>query len=180
MFVFNGGLTLEQIRKLENDEFFIYDKIPEDEVVIKRKNTFDYIPDYLRGEPIEKIKRYVSEDCFANQYIFLSRYILNAGSFCRNSTKKNYIVVFDINEDILNQYIGVGKYVEYLIEYRLPRKFITSDNIKEILYYEPIDYSTLEKARIRYADSFAPTNDADTEARRLIMEKRLVFNEYKW
>ena len=26
MFVFNGGLTLEQIRKLENDEFFIYDK----------------------------------------------------------------------------------------------------------------------------------------------------------
>lgn len=29
MFVFNGGLTLEQIRKLENDEFFIYDKIPE-------------------------------------------------------------------------------------------------------------------------------------------------------
>ena len=176
MFVFNGGLTLEQIRKLENDEFFIYDKIPEEEVVIKRKNT----PDYLSGEPIEKIRKYVSEDCFANQYIFLSRYILNAGSFCRNSTKKNYIVVFDIDEDILNQYIGVGKYVEYLIEYRLPRKFITSDNIKEILYYEPIDYSTLEKARIRYADSFAPTNDADTEARRLIMEKRLVFNEYKW
>lgn len=180
MFVFNGGLTLEQIRKLENDEFFIYDKIPEDEVVIKRKNTFDYIPDYLRGEPIEKIRKYVSKDCFANQYIFLSRYILNAGSFCRNSTKKNYIVIFDIDEDILNQYIGVGKYVEYLIEYRLTRKFITSDNIKEILYYEPIDYSTLEKARIRYADSFAPTNDADTEARRLIMEKRLVFNEYKW
>ena len=40
MFVFNGGLTLEQIRKLENDEFFIYDKIPEDEVVIKRKKYF--------------------------------------------------------------------------------------------------------------------------------------------
>ena len=73
MFVFNGGLTLEQIRKLENDEFFIYDKIPEEKVVIKRKNTFDYIPDYLRGEPIEQIRKYVSEDCFANQYIFLSK-----------------------------------------------------------------------------------------------------------
>ena len=89
-------------------------------------------------------------------------------------------MVFDIDEDILNQYIGVGKYLEYLIEYRLPRKFITSDKIKEILYYEPIDYSTLEEARTRYADSFVPTNDADAEARRLIMQKRLVFNEYKW
>ena len=57
MYVFNGGLTLDQIRKLENDEFFIYDKIPEEEVVIKRKNTFDYIPNYLLSEPIEKIRK---------------------------------------------------------------------------------------------------------------------------
>ena len=180
MFVFNGGLTLEQVKKLENDEFYIYEKVPEENVVIKQKNTFDYIPEYLYSETIEEIRKFISEDCYRNQYIFLSRFILNAGYFCRNSTKQNYIVVFDIDEEILNQYIGVGKYGEYLIEYRLPRILITSENIKEILYYEPIDYSTLKEARLKYIDSFAPTKEADEEARAIIKKKKLVFNEYKW
>lgn len=180
MFVFNGGLTLEQVKKLENDEFYIYEKVPEKDVIIPRKNTFDYIPEYLYSEPIEEIRKFVSEDCYKNQYIFLSKFILNAGYFCRNSTKQNYIIVFDIDEEILNQYVGVGKYVEYLIEFRLPRAFITSENIKEILYYEPIDYSTLAEARLKYAASFSPTKEADQEAHELIKEKKLVFNEDKW
>ena len=83
-------------------------------------------------------------------------------------------------DEILNQYVGVGKYVEYLIEYRLPRAFITSENIKEILYYEPIEYSTLAEARLKYAASFSPTKEADQEAHALIKEKKLVFNEDKW
>lgn len=57
MFVFNGGFTLEQIKKLENDEFYIYEKVPEKDVIIPRKNTFDYIPEYLYSEPIEEIRK---------------------------------------------------------------------------------------------------------------------------
>lgn len=94
MFVFNGGLTLELVKKLENDEFYIYEKVPEKDVIIPRKNTFDYIPEYL--------------------------------------------------------------------------------------YSEPIDYSTLAEARLKYASSFTPTKEADQEAHALIKEKKLVFNEDKW
>ena len=62
----------------------------------------------------------------------------------------------------------------------VPRAFITSENIKEVLYYEPIDYSTLAEARLKYASSFTPTKEADQEAYALIKEKKLVFNEDKW
>ena len=86
---------------------------------------------------------------------------------------QNKIVFYDIDEEILKQYVGVGKYVEYLIEYRLPRAFITSENIKEILYYEPIDYSTLAEARLKYATSFTPTKEADQKAYALIKEKKV-------
>ena len=86
--VFNGGLTIEQVEKLKNNFLIIYDKISYKEACVSRKNTFDYAPKELYSAPLHIFKRYISEDCYFNQYIFLARYLSATFEFCNNSRKK--------------------------------------------------------------------------------------------
>lgn len=88
LIVFNGGLTIEQVKKLKDDISIIYDRVPYKEAYAHRKNTFDYVPEELRGAPIEKFKQYISDDCFLKQYIFFAKYLKATLEFCNNSRKK--------------------------------------------------------------------------------------------
>ena len=118
---------------------------------------------------------------FSKQYIFLARYLSSVFSFCVNCEKKNYIMVCDIEEEILNQYIGVGNYGDYRIEYRLPRVYITPDKIKEFLYFEPYTESQMLEFRKKYESYYMSDVSEDLTAKKLMLDKKLVFNgERKW
>ena len=181
MIVFNGGLTIEQVRKFEKEEYVIYDKVPYPKVYASRNNTFDYVPKELYSAPIEKFKKYIAEDVYKQQYVFFARYLKTAMEFCNNIKKKNYIMVCDIDDAILNQYIGVGNYDDYRIEYRLPRKFIDLDKIIEFLYFEPYDEIQIAEFRKKYSDYMTIPTREDEEAKRLMLKKNLTFNgERNW
>ena len=70
MIVFNGGLTIEQVRKFEKEEPVIYDKVPYPKAYASRENTFDYVPKELYSAPIEEFKKYIAEDVYKQQYVF--------------------------------------------------------------------------------------------------------------
>lgn len=181
MLVFNGGLTIEQVEKLKNGYNIIYDKVPYKRAYATSKNTFEYVPKELYGAPMHIFRRYISEDCYSKQYIFLARYLSSTFEFCINREKKNYIMVCDIKEEILNQYIGVGNYGDYRIEYRLPRVYITPDEIKEFLYFEPYTESQMLEFRKKYESYYMPDVSEDLTAKKLMLDKKLVFNsERKW
>lgn len=179
MLVFNGGLTIEQVKKLQNDSPIIYDKILAQYACAKGKNTFDYVPKELYGAPLHIFRRYISEECYSNQYIFLARYLSATFEFCNNSRKKTYIMVCDIDENILNNYIGVGNYCDgdYRIEYRLPRRFITSEMIKEFLFFEPCDEKQMAEFHEKYKDYYSVKPEEKENAKKLIYQKKLQFNE---
>lgn len=181
MLVFNGGLTIEQVRKLENGEPIIYDRVPYDRACIKPKNTFDYIPKELYNAPAEVFRKYIADDVYQQQYIFLAKYLKTSLQFCYNREKRNYIMVCNIDEEILNNYIGVGNYDDYRIEYRLPRRFITPDKIGEFLFFEPYDDEQILEFRKKYNDYLDINPEEDALAKRLILEKKLEFNgERNW
>lgn len=180
MIVFNGGLTIEQVKKLKDDISIIYDRIPYKEAYAHRKNTFDYVPEELRSAPIEKFKQYISDDCFLKQYIFFAKYLKATLEFCNNSCKKNYIMICDIEEDVLNQYVGVGNYDDYRIEYRLPRKFVTSKNIVDFLYFEPYDDQQMANFKKKYADLYEIPPEEDKKAKTLILEKNYNLMEIEF
>lgn len=73
MIVFNGGLTIEQVRKFEKEAFFIYDRVPYLNAHASRKNTFDYVPRELYSAPIEEFKKYIAEEIL-NKYIGVGNY----------------------------------------------------------------------------------------------------------
>ena len=73
MIVFNGGLTIEQVRKFEKEDFFIYDRVPYLNAHASRKNTFDYVPRELYSAPIEEFKKYIAEEIL-NKYIGVGNY----------------------------------------------------------------------------------------------------------
>ena len=176
MLVFNGGLTIEQVEKLKNGYAIIYDKVPYKRAYATSKNTFEYVPKELYGAPMHIFRRYISEDCYSKQYIFLARYLSSTFEFCINREKKNYIMVCDIEEEIINKYIGVGKYRDYRIEYRLPRVYITPDKIKEFLYFEPYTESQMAEFRERYKEYYADGIEEEMYAKKLILERKLEFN----
>lgn len=181
MIVFNGGLTIDQVEKLKRGEFVIYDKVPPKLAGVKRKNTFDYAPKELYSAPIHVFKRYVSEDCYRKQYMFFARALGTSLDFCVNCQKRNYIIVCDISEEILKDYIGVGNYDDYRIEYRLPRIFVTPNSIKDVLFFEPYDEKQLIEIKRKYKDYFYVDPAEDKKAKQLIRERNLEFNgERKW
>ena len=90
MIVFNGGLTIEQVNKLKNGEYVIYDKIPYKRARAAEENTFDYVPKEMYSMPLHIFRRYIAEDVFSKQYIFLAKYLYTTFEFCNNSQKKNY------------------------------------------------------------------------------------------
>ena len=179
MLVFHGGFTLEQVKKLKNNDYYIYEKIPYEFAYANRENTFDYIPKELYGKELEEQQKYVSENEYINQYIFLARSLEASLDYCSNSRKRNYVVIFDIEEEILNQYIGVGKYERYRIEYKLPRKFIMPENIIDVLFFEPYDTEQMDEFERKYQNYYWIKLDEDENARKLILEKNLQFNTSK-
>lgn len=182
MLVFNGGLTIDQVEKLKNGDQIIYDKVPTKFAHAQRNNTFDYVPKELYDAPVHVFKRYISEDCYYKQYIFLAKYLYATFQFCRNSQKKNYIMVCDIDEKILNQFVGVGDYLDgdYRIEYRLPRKFITPDMIKEFLFFEPYDDIQMKDFYEKYKDFYYIDNNEKEVAHEFVLQKKLKFNRDKF
>lgn len=182
MLVFNGGLTIEQVEKLKNGYPIIYDKVPYKQAFANRNNTFNYVPDELINSPLHVFRKYISEDCYHNQYIFLARYLYAVLEFCNNSDKKNYIMVCDIDENILNNYIGVGNYLDgdYRIEYRLPRNFITPDTIKEFFFFEPFDRSQMNNFYEKYKEYYYVDDNESYKANKLILQKKLKFNSEKF
>ena len=180
MLVFSGGFTSEQVEKLKCGDHYIYDKVPIKYSQAVAKNTFDYVPKELYGMPLHIFKRYIAEDVYIKQYIFFARYLSASLEFCINCEKKNYIMVCDIDEKILDNYIGVGKYAtDYRREYRLPRSFVTSDNIVEFLYFEPYDKSQILEFKEKYKEHYNISSDEDRKAKQLMLERNLKFNEYK-
>lgn len=177
MIVFHGGFTKEQVEKLKNNEPIIYEKIPYKEARAGGENTFDYVPKELYDAPLHIFKRYISENCFYQQYIFLAKYLQAVLEFCHNTDEENYIMVCNIDENILNQYIGVGNYIDYRIEYRLPRRFINSDNIIEFLYFEPYNRDQMKLFEEKYPSLYYIDKKEDENAKKLIRQKKLQFNK---
>lgn len=181
MLVFHGGFTIEQVEKLKNGDSIIYDKVPYERAYAPAKNTFDYVPIELYKAPIEEFRKYISEDCYINQYIFFARYLYATFDRCINCQKRNYIIVCDIDENILNPYIGVGDYCDedYRIEYRLPRRFITSEMIKDVLFFEPYDEMQMREFHEKYKEHYAVPKEEREIARKIIRQKGLKFNRDK-
>lgn len=80
-------------------------------------------------------------------------------------------MVCNIDENILNQYIGVGNYIDYRIEYRLPRRFINSDNIIEFLYFEPYNRDQMKLFEEKYTSLYYIDKKEDENAKKLIRQK---------
>lgn len=178
MFVFHGGFTLEQVEKIKNDEFIIFDKIPYQQIFIPNKNTFDYYPSDIAFSDYRSMLKYVSDDIYQNQYIFFFKYLRNALDFCVNSDKKNYILVADIDEDILDNYIGIGRYTDNQIEYRVPRCILSKDNIIDFLYFEPFVTEQAMTFKTQFGEAYYNPKE-DEEANEVLKVKKLTFNEYK-
>ena len=113
--------------------------------------------------------------------MFFARALITSLDFCVNCQKRNYIIVCDIAEEILKNYIGVGKYIDYRIEYRLPRVYVTPDTIKDVLYFEPYDEEQLLEIEQKYKDYFYVDSAEDQKTKQLIRERNLEFNgERNW
>lgn len=182
MLLFSGGFAEKQMKILLNGGDVIFDKIPYDRAGCKFNNTFDYIPRSMENIPIDDFRKYVSDDCYKNQYIFLTKYLIGAMEFCQNSFAKNYILVCDVDLKIIEPYIGVGNYKDgdYRIEYRLPRRLIKVSDIIEFLYYEPYDTEQVKEFKKKYANNFYVPSSERENAHNLIKRKKLVFNRDKF
>jgi len=176
MLVFHGGLTIEQVDKMKNGISVIYDKIPYKRACAGSENTFNYVPKELYSAPLHIFKRYISENVYSKQYIFFAKYLKASLGFCVNGEKKNYIMVCEIPEEILDSYIGVGNYDDYRIEYRVPREVITPDRIKEFLFFKPYDREQMMELRQKYPEHYDIPKYEDEMARNLMKIKRLEFN----
>lgn len=182
MITFHCGFNKEQVEKLQNNEKIIFPKIPVDNIYVPRKNTFDYIPRYMYEDDSIKareIKEYISKDMYNSQYIFLSKYLELVLSFCNNTKKRNYIMACDIDEEILKRYSGIGGYDKLMIEYRLPRMYIKSDNILDFIYFEPFDDETMSLLLSKYEDNIYISSEEEEKAEKLMQENNLVFNYEK-
>lgn len=130
-------------------------KFSPENVRILGKNTFEYAPNELFLKSEEELREFISNDTYKNQYIFFATKLPWTFEFCNNTLVKNYILVCDIDENILNQYIGVGRYHgNYRIEFRLPRRYINTNNIIDILYFEPFDDNQIDIFSKNYNDYF--------------------------
>jgi len=182
MLLFSGGLTKDQTEILLSGKEILFDRVPYERAGCNNNNTFDYVPIEYKDMSISNFKKYVSLDCYKNQYIFLAKYLYASLGFCINSQLKNYILVCDIDKEKIEQYIGVGDYKDedYRIEYRVPRKIIDVSNIVEFLYFEPWDHEQMKELYEKYKENFYIPKTEYEDACNLIKQKKLVFNRDKF
>lgn len=178
MLVFHGGLSIEQVKLLQENKYTIFKKIPIDQMIIPQKNTFDYFDSSRIFQSRDEYWESIIDDIYQNQYIFFFKYLKNSLGFCHNSSKRNYILAANIDEEILNDFIGCGRYIDNQVEYRVPRRYVTPDTIKDFLFYEPYDDEQEQKLREKYPDNYC-SQDEDREANKIMRIKKLEFNEYK-
>lgn len=178
MLVFHGGLSIEQVQLLQQNKYVIFKMIPRDKIFIPHKNTFDYYDCNRNYESKNDYWNYIRDDIYYNQYLFFFKYLKNALNFCHNSSKRNYILVADLDENILNDYIGCGRYIDNQVEYRVPRRFLTLDTIKDFLFYEPYDVQQTLNFSNRYPINFYSSTENE-EANQIMKQKQLKFNKYK-
>ena len=182
MLLFSGGFTKKQVNILKSGDKLLYNKVPYEIACAKGNNTFNYVPKHLENLPLEKFREYVSEDCYKNQYIFFAKYLKASLEFCINREKKNYILVCDLDNELIESYVGVGDYKDgdYRIEYRIPAEVIKPQSIIDVLYYEPYDLDQENKMYNKYINNFFVPNNETEKAKELIKRKKLVFNRDKW
>ena len=177
MLTFHGGFSVSEVLKLKQDDQIIFPKIDIDSVFVPRVNTFDYYPRDMIFNDVDEKWKYISDDMFINQYIFLFKYLYNAYDFCL--PYRNYILVADLEEELLNEYIGVGDYFNSKrIEYRVPRKFIKKENIIDFLYFDKWDIDQLKIYQERFKESYYSLNETEM-ANELMLKRSLSFNERK-
>lgn len=178
MLVFHGGLTSEQVQLLYENRFVIFKMVPKGELSIPDKNTFDYYDANMNFTSQKEFWNTVRYDIYYNQYFYFFKYLKNALEFCHNSSKQNYILVADIDEDILNRYIGCGRYIGNQIEYRVPRKYVKLDTIHDILYFESYNEKQVMELKNKYPNHFSSESENQV-AEEIMKQKQLTFNEYK-
>lgn len=178
MLVFHGGLSIEQVKLLKENRYVIFEKIPKKKLFIPDKNTFDYFNPNRIFQSRDEFWESIRNDIYFNQYLFFFKYLKHALEFCHNSSKRNYILVVNIDDKILNDYIGCGRYIENQIEYRVPRSFITPEAIKDFLFFEPFDDEQMKQLKEKYPNNFFSKNES-SEVSQIMYQKKLIFNEDK-
>lgn len=169
MLVFHGGFTKEQVFKLKNNCYELYRKTPYEFFRIKQSNTFQYYN--IESKNKKEIINNIIEENYINQWIHCFKYLNNALDFCEENY--NYIVVFEIQDDILEKFVGVGnyKYEGYKIEYRIPRSEISSDNIVDIIKFESFDKEKIKILKNLYHDQFLLYNEHE-EAKKILKKTK--------
>lgn len=153
MLVFHGGFSKEQINKLKNNEYVLYRKSSYGLFRIKQKNTFQYYTIDEKSKYKDIIKNIIEQN-YENQWIHCFKYLENALYYCEENY--NYVVVFDLKEEILEKYIGVcdTKYEGYKIEYRIPRKEINNTNIIDIFKINYFENDIINKLKEKYQENY--------------------------
>lgn len=173
MIVFHGGFSKQQIDKLRNNEFVIYPRSNYETFRINQNNTFKYSTLEKHKKKKELINNIIDEN-YLNQWIHCFKYLYNTLDFCYTN---NFIVVFDIDEYILEKYIGVGnyKFEGYKIEYRIPRKEINNSNIIDIIPFKSYDLKYINDLKQNYSDNFYSLNE-HFEANKILKKTNQKFN----
>lgn len=152
MLIFHGGFTKEQVSKLRMNSYVLYKKSDYDLFRINQKNTFTYYTIDAKSKKKELINNIIEQN-YINQWIHCFKYLNNALYFCDENY--NYVVVFDIPDDTLEKYIGVGdyKYDGYKIEYRIPRSEINSENIVDVIEVNNLNKILIKYLKEKYSDN---------------------------
>ena len=66
-----------------------------------------------------------------------------------------------------------------MIEYRLPRIYIKSDDILDFIYFEPFDDETIDLLISKYEDNIYISSEEEEKAVRMMQENNLGFNYEK-
>lgn len=155
MLVFQGGLTSEQVQLLYEDKSVIFEMTtPIDLLVSYNKTSDDQYDNNDFIFPDEKFPiMQCDSDC--NQYFYFSKYLSDTLEFCDNANKQNYILVADIDEEILKQCVRCSRKLKNKIEFRVPRKYVKSDAIHDVLYFEQYNEKQIMELKDKYPDHFS-------------------------
>lgn len=165
MIVFHGGFSYEQIKKIMNNKFILYQKSNYELFRIKQSNTFKYYNTNSKNK--KAIINNIIEQNYINQWIHCYKYLSNSLYFCEEDY--NYVVAFEIPDNILEKYIGVGnyKYEGYKVEYRIPREEISSDNVVDIFQLDYLSENSVKNLKEKYKEKYSSLNEHE-EAKKIL------------
>ena len=177
MIVFRSGITRKQKKMFEKGKYVLYPKLEPEMIIVPYPNTFEYYDPNKTYKDVEEIKEYVSDDMYDNQYVFFFKYLNDALDYGYMSG--TYVMVVDLDDNLLNSYIGCGIYEEYhplRIEYRVPRRYIKKENILEFFKYTSNVFAYRNFIRKYHQYISLGSKKEDEEAHKLMLKKDLKFN----